>query len=100
VHREDRFRIMPIPARRPQDPDRPSLAKRPFYFVLGSLIGGTIGYGIVTGGPGSAPSPFDPGAAAWIFGLGAVCGALAASSPDRFWRRSRRLGWRDEDDVR
>ena len=99
MQREDRFRIMPIPARRPQDTDRPSLAKRAFYFVLGSLIGGTIGYGIVTGGPGPAPSPFDPGAAAWIFGLAAVCGALAASSPDRFWRRSRRA-WRDEDDVR
>jgi hypothetical protein len=87
-------------ARQPDNSKRPSFAKRAFYFVLGSLIGGTIAYGIVTGGPGPAPSMFDPTAAGWVFGLGAICGAIAASSPDRFWRRSRRFGLHDEDNVR
>jgi hypothetical protein len=79
------------------DTARPGLAKRACYFVLGSLLGGTIGYGFVTSGPGPAPSLLDPDAALWIFGAAVVCGVLAASSPDNFWRLSRRFGWRDRD---
>jgi hypothetical protein len=69
----------------------PSLAKRLAYFALGFLIGGIIGYGIVTSGPGPPPSVFEDPAAVWVFGLAAVCGIVAALSPDGFWRRAR--GW-------
>jgi hypothetical protein len=67
--------------------NRPSVAKRVFYFVLGSLIGGTLGYGFVQAGPGPAPSLLDPNAALWVFGGAAICGVLGASFPDTFWRR-------------
>jgi len=75
----------------------PSAGKRAFYFVLGSLIGGTIGYGVVNSGPGPALSLLDPGAALWIFGAAAVCGVLGASFPDTFWRRSRKFEIRHSD---
>ena len=69
--------------------EKPSLARRAAYFALGAAVGGVIGYGFVQSGPGPAPSVFDPVAAPWVFGLAAVCGALAALSPSGFWRRSR-----------
>ena len=69
----------------------PSMAKRAFYFVLGALLGGTIGYGFISSAPGPAPSVFAPDAAPWVFGLAAICGVIAAISPDTFWRRSRRF---------
>lgn len=78
--------------------DPPSVATRVCYFVLGSLIGGTIGYGLITSGPGPAPSLLEPYAALWVFGGAAICGALAASSPKGFWRRRGRFGMHDRDD--
>ena len=80
----------------------PSVTKRVIYFVLGSLIGGTLGYGFVTSGPGPAPSLLDPNAALWVFGGAVICGVLGASFPDTFWRRSRKFEIRhaDRDDER
>jgi len=75
----------------------PSFTKRACFFVLGALVGGTIGYGIVTGGPGPSPSLFEPHAALWVFGGAAICGLLAAYSPDKFLRGSRRFHQRDDD---
>jgi len=69
----------------------PSRRKRIFYFCLGAALGGTIGYGFVTSGPGPAPSLLEPYVLLWIGGLALVCGGIAAISPDTFWRRSRRL---------
>ena len=76
---------------------RPSVLRRLCYFVLGASIGGLIAYGMLTSGPGPVPSFLDPRIAGLVFGLPVVCGLLAAYSPDRFWRRSRRFGWRDDD---
>ena len=67
--------------------EHPSPARRAAYFALGAAIGGVIGYGFVSAGPGPSPSIFDPTAAPWVFGLAAVCGGLAALSPKGFWRR-------------
>jgi len=72
------------------DDQHPSHARRAFYFVLGALVGGVIGYGFMASGPPPTPSVFDPAAAPWVFGLALVCGALAALSPSGFWRRSRK----------
>lgn len=77
-------------ARTPPAPtadDAPTLLSRAMHFVLGALIGGVIGFGIVSAGPGPVPSIFDPLAARWVFGLAAVCGILGALSPRGFWRR-------------
>ena len=78
----------------------PSVAKRVFYFVLGTLIGGTIGYGFVTAGPGPAPSLLEPAAALWVFGGAALCGVLGASFPDTFWRRKFEKRHSDDSDER
>jgi hypothetical protein len=87
------------PRTKPKRVPAPSRRKRAVYFVLGFLLGGVIGYGLVTAGPGPAPSLLEPAAAAWVFGLGLVCGLLGAYSPSTFWRQSRRYWWhRGEDD--
>ncbi len=65
--------------------------KRAVHFIIGAALGGAIGYGIATSGPGPAPSLWEPGTLGLTFGLAAACGGLGAASPDRFWRRSR---WR------
>lgn len=65
--------------------------KRGVHFVIGAALGGAIGYGIATSGPGPTPPFQAPGTMGLTLGLGAVCGALGALFPDRFWRRSR---WR------
>lgn len=75
----------PLPDATPGD--SPTLLTRAVHFVLGALIGGVIGFGFVSSGPGPAPSIFDPLAARWVFGLAAVCGGLGALSPRGFWRR-------------
>jgi len=77
-------------------PGAASVRKRIAYFVIGAVIGGVLGYGIVTTSPGPALSIFDPAAAAWIFGGAAVCGFLGALSPNTFWRR-RHESTRDRD---
>lgn len=71
--------------------------ERVTYFVIGSLLGGGIGYGFLSAGPEPPPSLLEPHAFAWVFGLGAVCGALGALSPRTFWRR-RRPFLEDRDD--
>jgi hypothetical protein len=55
--------------------------------VLGAAIGGFIGYGLLNAGPIPGPSLGEPYGAAWVFGLGGICGILGAISPDGFWRR-------------
>jgi hypothetical protein len=71
----------------------PSPRKRAAYFVLGAVVGAIIGYGIVTSGPGPAPSIFQTGAGLWVFGLALICGVLSALSPSAFWRQNR-FRWR------
>lgn len=60
---------------------------------MGALIGGVIGYGIATGGPGPGPSLLDPVVLAWILGPAVVCGGLAAFSPQALLRPSIRFPW-------
>ena len=76
----------------------PSPLKRLVYFVIFGIIGGVIGYGILTSGPGPAPSMFEIPGAYWVFGGALVCGLLAAASPEGVWRR--RWDWtrRDRDE--
>ena len=69
-----------------------SVLRRGLYFVLGAALGGAIGYGMIGSGPGPAPSMFDLSAMTLPIGLAAACGALAAWSPEGFWRPSR---WHD-----
>jgi hypothetical protein len=75
----------------------PSPRKRIAYFILGAALGGIFGYGMITAGPGPAPSIFAPGARLWVFGGALVWGALSALSPAAFWRQNR-FRWRHEDD--
>jgi hypothetical protein len=62
-----------------------------------AALGGLLGYGLITAGPGPAPSIFAPGARVWVFGGALVCGVLSALSPTAFWRQNR-FRWRHEDD--
>jgi len=52
--------------------NKPSATKRVVFFLNFGTIGGVIGYGLVTGGPGPAPSVLEFPAAAWVFGGAAV----------------------------
>jgi len=67
----------------------PSRATRVVFFFVGGIVGGVIGYGLITAGPGPAPSVFEFPGAAWVFGGAAVCGLLAAAWPNGVLRRSR-----------
>jgi|KBSSwiStaDraftv2_1062776.scaffolds.fasta_scaffold486845_3 ABC-type antimicrobial peptide transport system permease subunit len=78
----------------------PSLTKRACYFVLGALLGATLGYGFISAGPGPTPSVFEPHAALWVFGGAVICGLLAAYSPDKFLDGSRRFHRRDDDTTK
>jgi len=75
----------------------PSPRKRTTYFVLGAALGGLLGYGMISAGPGPTPSIFAPGARLWVFGGALICGVLYALSPAAFWRQNR-FRWRHEDD--
>jgi hypothetical protein len=75
----------------------PSPQKRVAYFFVGAVLGGVVGYGVITAGPGPAPSIFDPGARLCVFGGALICGVLSALSPAAFWRQNR-FRWRHEDD--
>jgi hypothetical protein len=75
----------------------PTLRKRAVYFVVGAVLGGILGYGIISAGPGPAPSIFAPGARLWVFGGALIWGVLSALSPAAFWRQNR-FRWRHEDD--
>src|SRR3954447_21770363 len=75
----------------------PTPRKRAAYFVVGAVLGGVLGYGIITAGPGPAPSIFAPGAKVWVFGGALIWGALSALSPAAFWRQGR-FRWRHDDD--
>lgn len=59
-------------------PDRPTPLTRIVFFAGGALVGGVIGYGFVSSGPGPAPSLIEPYAAAWVFGSAAVVGTFSA----------------------
>jgi hypothetical protein len=84
----------------PAPPIHPGPLRRGLYFVLGAALGGAIGYGMISSGPGPAPSMLDLSAMTLPIGLATACGALAAWSPDRFWRRSRWLvSHPDNDDT-
>ena len=69
-----------------------SVIRRGLYFVLGAALGGAIGYGMISSGPAPAPSMDDISALKLPIGLAAAGGALAAWSPEGFWRPSR---WHD-----
>lgn len=68
-------------------PEKPSIATRAAFFVGGALVGGVIGYGIVSSGPVPPPSIFEPRAAFWVFGLAAVIGTISAIATWRVFRR-------------
>jgi hypothetical protein len=70
----------------------PSPRKRAAYFVVGAVLGGILGYGLVTAGPGPAPSIFAPGARLWVLGGALAWGVLSARSPAAFWRQNRFAG--------
>lgn len=75
----------------------PTPRKRAAYFVIGAVLGGILGYGLVSAGPGPTPSIFAPGARLWVFGGALIWGVLSALSPAAFWRQNR-FRWRHEDD--
>lgn len=81
------------PARGP----KPTARQRALFFVLGALLGGFLGYGLITSSPGPRLSFLDPRGAAWIVGPAVIVGGLAALSPSAFLR-SRRKFWLDEED--
>jgi hypothetical protein len=67
-----------------------------FLFLLGALLGGTIGYGLVTSTPN--PDLTKMQALGWILGPAVVVGALASVSPRVFLRPGGRFRWVHEDD--
>ncbi|MFO1280870.1 MAG: hypothetical protein U1F51_00135 [Burkholderiales bacterium] len=73
----------------------PSLATRLLYFVIGGGVGGLVGVGIVTSGPGPAPSVFEFPAAVWVFGIAAACAILSAAWPAGVLRLARSWSTRD-----
>lgn len=75
----------------------PTPRKRAAYFVLGAALGGLLGYGMISAGPGPTPSIFEAGARLWVFGGALIWGVLSALSPAAFWRQNR-FRWRHEDD--
>jgi hypothetical protein len=78
--------------------EKPSPAKRVVFFLIFGTIGGVIGYGLVTSGPGPAPSVLEFPGAAWVFGGAAVCGLLAAAWPDGALRRRGEWSRRNRDE--
>jgi hypothetical protein len=86
------------PARKPAR-SRPSARQRWFLFVLGALLGGVLGYGYLTSGPGPAPSLLTARAAPWIVVPAVLLGILAARYPDAvFLRPGGRFRWHHDDD--
>lgn len=79
----------------PPAADPPSLATRLLYFVVGGGVGGLVGVGIVTSGPGPAPSVFEFPAAVWVFGIAAACAILSAAWPAGVLRLARSGSTRD-----
>ena len=79
-------------------PDRPTPLTRIVFFAGGALVGGVIGYGFVSSGPGPTPSLIEPGAAAWVFGSAAVVGTFSATWTWGVFRR--RFAGRHPDDDR
>ena len=78
---------------------RPGPRTRVFAGVIGTLLGGIIGYGIVSTSP-VAGALLEPGVLAWIAIPAVICGALCAGSPNALLRPGGRFRWRDgpEDD--
>jgi hypothetical protein len=79
-------------------PDRPTPLTRVVFFVGGALVGGVIGYGFVSSGPGPTPSLTEPYAAAWVFGSAAFVGIASAIGTWGVFRR--RFSGRHPDDDR
>ena len=75
--------------RRNIDTSGPSVTKRVVNFVIGAVIGGFIGYGLITTSPALELSMFEFPGAAWVLGGAGIVGALAALFPDKVWRRRR-----------
>ena len=67
--------------------DRQPPLRRLVFVGGGARVGGVIGYGFVSSGPGPAPSLAEPRAAAWVFGSAAVVGILCAIGTWRVFRR-------------
>lgn len=67
---------------------KPTAARRWTMFVLGLLVGGVIGYGIRTSGPGEEVALFSLAMAPWVLVPALVVGALAALFPDSAFRAS------------
>jgi hypothetical protein len=82
----------------PDVPSSPSMKKRLAYFVGGALVGGFLGYGLISTSPGEALSMFAYPGAAWVFGGAAIVGVLAGLGTDRVWRRSRGFMLSERDD--
>lgn len=78
-------------------PDRPTALTRLALFAGGAIVGGVIGYGFVSSGPGPAPSLAEPYAAAWVFGGAALVGIVSAIFTWGVFRR-RFSGRRLDDD--
>jgi hypothetical protein len=67
-----------------------------FLFILGALLGGTIGYGLVTSTPN--PELTQAQALGWILGSALVVGALSSVSARVFLRPGGRFRWIHEED--
>lgn len=68
-----------------------SWRRRGAYFAGGASLGGVIGYGIATSGPGPGPLFLEAVTRPLTIGLAVACGSLGAVFTDRLWRRSRWL---------
>jgi len=72
--------------------------QRALYFLLGAVLGAVIGYGLLTAGPGPAPSLFAPFSLQLVGGLALALGVVTALAGHRFWRLSAKYGQRDYED--
>lgn len=76
---------------------QPTQRQRGLLFVVGAVLGGAIGYGLRTSGPGPHPALFSSQMAPWILVPAVIVGTLAALFPDAvFLRPSRRSRWNRE----
>jgi hypothetical protein len=86
------------PVRTPP-PLRPTRLQRGIFFVLGALLGGLLGYGYRTSGPGPNPAFLSLDAAPWILVPGAVLGVVGALFPDAtFFKPGGRFRWYHDED--
>ena len=80
-------------------PSKPTAARRWAMFAVGLVVGGVIGYGLRTSGPGEEIALFSLAMAPWVLVPAVAVGALAAHFPDAAWRARRlRVRVRHDDD--